>query len=115
MSLLSRRESFKIMLEGLLGSAGSVVLASAVVPARAAGEEAVTDLEQRANQLTGGQGSLAANHAWVNGAFNNGFANGGFRNGGFTNGAFRNGGFANGGFNNGGFRNGGFANGGWRN
>jgi hypothetical protein len=121
MSLLNRRQSFKVFLDGLLQTAGSVVLASSVLPARAAeqaaagcSEEATKDLEQRANQLAGSTAQQSS--SWINGAFaNGGFNNGGFRNGGFNNGAFRNGGFANGGFNNGGFRNGGFVNGAWRN
>jgi hypothetical protein len=115
MSVMNRRESLKALLQGLLASAGTMVLASAEVPAAAASAEALTDLEQRADQLAGMHAALEHSHGWINGAFRNAFANGGFHNGGFANGAFRNGGFMNGGFNNGGFRNGGFANGAFRN
>jgi hypothetical protein len=129
MSLLNRRESLRILVGGLLGTAGTVVLASAVLPARAAqGEESAKDIEQRADRLAEAHAPPAddGNPQTVS------FLNGGFRKGGFVNGggggggggAFRNGGFANGGgggaFKNGGFANGGgggggFANGGWRN
>jgi hypothetical protein len=97
---MSRRESLKALLQGLLGSAGTVVVAASVLPT-AAGEEAAAELAQRADLLAGPAGPLAAMRGWVNG---------GFRNAGFRNAAFRNGGFANGGFRNAGFRNGAFRN-----
>jgi hypothetical protein len=124
MNALSRRQSFKVFLRGLLETAGSVVLASAVLPgkvaqAATAPEASAADLQQRANQLAGSRTQQPC--AWVNGAFHNAFANGGFHNGtcGGSGGTFHNGGFANGtsggGFHNGGFQNGGFANGAWHN
>jgi hypothetical protein len=138
MSLLNRRQSFKLLLGGLLQTAGTVVLASSVLPGRAAtGEDSKTtddsakNIEERANQVADanaprpeGEGEEFA--SFINGAFRNagggvgGFRNaagggGAFRNGGFANGggggAFKNGGFANGG-GGAGFKNGGFANGG---
>jgi hypothetical protein len=131
MSLLTRRESFKLFLGGLLGTAGTVVIASSTLANRVvreespkAIEEAGKDLEQRANRVAGsrppspnGEDQLAS---FLNGAFRNvGGGGGEFRNGGFLNGGggggFRNGGFVNGGGGGGGFRNGGFVNGGWRN
>jgi hypothetical protein len=141
MDLLSRRQAFKVFLDSVLGTAGTVVLATAVMPARAAGAgvsglgtEPANDLQQRANQLAARAGNQqscsAASNEFVNG-FRNTFANGGFHNttsttsGGFHNGGFVNGGFHNGSttsggsssstFHNGGFVNGGFANGAFRN
>jgi hypothetical protein len=145
MSPMNRRQCLKSFLNGVLQSAGTAVLASAVLPARAAANESVQpgkDLERRANELAEGQCSPTPDGAeypisfvngrfvnggggggFRNGAFGNGgggfrnvgFANGGFHNGGFVNGGFHNGGFVNGGFRNGGFANGGFVNGGFRN
>jgi hypothetical protein len=126
MSLLSRRQAFKVFLNNVLQTAGSVVLATAVLPGRVAaaaspGPEAAKDLRERADQLAnaraagpGGQPLGASADAELGGAFRNAFANGGFHNGGFTNGSFHNGGFANG-AGGGGFHNGGFVNGGFRN
>jgi hypothetical protein len=129
MSMLNRRQSLKLFLGGLLQAGGTVVLASAVLPARGdqvegrkTAEKSGKDLEKRANQVADAQPPNPDEEvqdlcAFLNGGFANGgfrkggFVNGGFRNGGFTNGSFRNGGFANGGFRNGGFVNGGFRNG----
>jgi hypothetical protein len=114
MTLVHRREYLKLCLGGLLQTAGTVVLATAVLPARAAdatvGSEDAKDLQERADQVADAQGPNPAEEGskpseWVNGAF---------RNAGGGGGGFRNGGFANGG-GGGGFRNGGFVNGGWRN
>ncbi|HKI35118.1 MAG TPA: hypothetical protein VKA46_24895 [Gemmataceae bacterium] len=118
MNSLNRREALKVVLGGLLQTAGTVVLASAVLPARAAGgatsppgEESVKDLEQRANQVAEAQAALPEGEGPQLAAF----VNGGFVNGGGGGGGFRKGAFANGGFNNGGFRKAGWVNGGWRN
>ena len=141
MSQMNRRDCFKTFLNGLLQTAGTVVLASSVLPAPAEAKETDApekDLEQRANDLASDPCAPPADGtehpiSFVNGRFVNGgggggfrnagfanaggggFRNAGFANGGFGNGGFRNGAFANGGFVNGGFRNGGFANGGFRN
>jgi cytoplasmic tRNA 2-thiolation protein 1 len=128
MSQVNRRECLKGFLNGLLQTAGTVVLASSVLPARAAegdnvnpGDDSGKELEQRANQVASTHGPRPEGEgeefcAFVNGAFRNaGFANGGFRNAGFRNAGFANGGFHNGGFTNGGFTNGGFRNAGFRN
>jgi hypothetical protein len=114
MSLLNRRQSFKTLLDGFLQTAGTVILASTVLPARVEatasqgpvtpGRDSRRDLEERARQV-GGQESGSEDGGET-------FA---FLNGGFANGGFRKGGFANGGFENGGFRKGGWVNGGWRN
>jgi len=118
MEMLTRREAFKTFFNGVLGAAGTVVLASTVLPAQGAepqSEPGSNDLQERADQLAENQElppCATEVNAFVNGAFRNGggFRNGGFANGGFRNGSFRNGGFANGGFRNGAFRNGGFRN-----
>jgi hypothetical protein len=133
MSLLNRRDAIKFLLGGLLQTAGSVVVASSVLPARAAqgetsdaGAGSAKDFAQRADQVADAQGSVLSEedpflNLFVNGAFRNtGYGGGAFRNAGFANGGYRGGDFRNGGFGNGGggggaFRNGGFANGGWRN
>ncbi len=127
MSPMNRRQCLKKFLGGVLQTAGTAVLASAVLPARATAQEAGPsgqDLERRANELVEGQGSPPPGGveypiSFVNGRFINGGGGGGFRNAGFANGGggggFRNAGFANGGFGNGGFRNAGFANGGFKN
>jgi hypothetical protein len=130
MSLMNRRQCFKTFLDGLLQTAGTVVVASSVLPAPVAAEPEASgkDLEQRANEVAERQCSPpedGTEHpiSFVNGRFINGGGGGGFRNAGFRNaggGVFRNAGFANGafrngGFVNGGFRNGGFVNGGFRN
>jgi hypothetical protein len=128
MKLLNRRAAFRDLLDGLLQTAGTVLLASAVLPARAAagesdpsGEDSAKSLQERADEAAAEQGPLSDEGtqpcAFVNGAFaNSGFHNGGFTNGGgFHNGSFSNGSFHNGGFTNGSFHNGGFANTGWRN
>jgi hypothetical protein len=128
MNTVNRREYFKSLLDGLVKAAGTVIVASTVLPARAAhaapaslSDGAARDLLQRADQLAREQapGSEGDDEEFAK------FVNGGFRNAAFRNagggGDFRNGGFANGG--GGGFRNGGFANGGgggfrngaWRN
>ncbi len=120
MTLLNRRQAFKAFLGGLVQTAGTVVLASSVLPASAAqsdnrieGKE--KSLEERANELAESQATLPEGEfcAFVNGGFRNAsFRNGGFTNGGgFKNGSFSNGGFKNGGFANGSFKNGGFSNG----
>jgi hypothetical protein len=129
MSLMNRRAAFKVLLGGLLQTAGSVVLASTVLPARAAeggtsnaGGGSAKDLAQRADQVAGAQSSvlseedpflnLFANRAFANRGYGGGaFRNGGFANRGYGGGAFRNGGFANGGGGGGAFRNGGWRNG----
>jgi hypothetical protein len=118
MNLLTRRQAFKAFVHGLVQTAGSVVVASCIVPtsgaqAATATPASPTDLQQRANQLSGDLEQQA--RGMLGGAFRNAFANGGFRNGGFRNAAFANGGFRNAGFANAGFRNGGFANAGFRN
>jgi hypothetical protein len=122
MSSLNRRQCFTAFLDGLLGAAGTVVLASATLPARAAAgaagprEEDAKDLEQRADQVAGAQTPPPGDEGQQFASFvNGGFANGGFRNGSSGGGGgFRNGGFANGG-GGGGFRKGGWVNGGFRN
>jgi len=128
MALLNRRQSLKLFLDGLLTTAGTVVLASTVLPPSAAqgetsspGQEATNNLEERANQLAdlpGAEGEQFC--AFVNGGFrNSGGGGGSFRNGAFTNGggggggSFKNGGFVNGGGGGGGFHNGGWTNGGF--
>jgi hypothetical protein len=101
MALLNRRQSLKLFLDSLLTSAGTVVLASTVLPPTAAqgetsspGKELVNNLEERANQLASSQPDLPAAEdeqfcAFVNGGFrNSGGGGGGFRNGGWTNGGF---------------------------
>jgi hypothetical protein len=106
MSVLNRRQAFKALLGGLLQTAGTVVVATAVLPAQAKTAVASTagkDLEQRANQLADALGSSAAGDGEQTCSFLNGA--------GFRNGSFRNGGFANGGGGGGSFKNGGFANG----
>jgi hypothetical protein len=121
MSMVTRRESLKLLLNGLAQTAGSLVLISAVLPGRqgsakgttAAGETGA-DLRQRADQVAAGEMDLSEDESskldeWVNGAFRNAA----FRNTGGGGAGFRNAGFANGG-GGGGFRNGGFVNG-WRN
>jgi hypothetical protein len=144
MSLLDRREALKVLLGGLLQTAGTVVLASSVLPARAAqgktpspGGESAHDIARRADQVAEAQDALPGDEGpffnlFVNGAFRKagysgyGYGGGGFRNGGFANGsgggAFRNGSSGAGAFGNGGgsgFRNGGssgnWKNGGWIN
>ena len=126
MSHLSRRQLLAGFLGGLVQTAGTIVLARAVLSETAEGKEADTtaappaSLQERADRLaaeqeTPGDDGDLQEISFLNGAFRNGgFANGGgggFRNGAFRNGGgFRNGGFANGG--GGGFRNGGFGNGG---
>jgi rSAM-associated Gly-rich repeat protein len=108
MSTLNRRQCFTTFFNGLLGAAGSVVLASVALARSAAGanagprEEDGKDLEQRADRLGCVQAPPSGDKdlqlaAWVNG---------GFRKGGWVNGGFANGGFRNGGFRNGGWRNG---------
>jgi uncharacterized membrane protein YgcG len=118
MSTVNRREYFKSLLDGLVKAAGTVIVASTVLPARAVQAaqssptgDAATDLLQRADQLAsdlppGVEGEDEEFAKFVNG----GFRNAAFRNAAGGGGGFRNGGFANGG--GGGFRNGGFANGG---
>jgi len=128
MSVVNRRLSLKLLLGGLLQTAGTVVLASAVLPVRAAGsktggarEGSAKDLRQRADQVADAQGPVAEEQGhelceFANGGFRNAaFANHSGGSGGSSGGAFRNGGFTNGGGGGGAFRNGGFANGGWRN
>ena len=122
MDSVTRRQSLKIFLGGLLHAAGSVVVATCVVPARAEEgpaptEDSGVDLLQRADRVAeqapqdDGEGTEPC--AFLNGAFRNtGFANGGFHNTGFRNAGFHNGGFRNGSSSAGGFRNAGFANGG---
>ena len=119
MSQVNRRECFKALLGGLLQTAGTVVLASVVLPANAAqakpthtGEEPAKDLQKRADQLTDCQAATSENEEDEFAKFvNGGFRNAAFRNssGGGGGGAFRNAGFANGG------GGGAFRNGGWRN
>jgi rSAM-associated Gly-rich repeat protein len=120
MSLLNRRQALKALLGGALQTAGTVVVASWVLPAgdaRAEAPEAGQDVQQRADHLAANRREQQPEPpagAQISGFRNAGaFSNGGFNNGG--GGAFRNGGFANGGFSNAGFRNGGFANGAFRN
>jgi hypothetical protein len=129
MSQLSRRQFFKVSLEGLLETAGTVVLASVVLPARGEASEirnitdSGNDLEQRANQLAELQlpGPESREYClFRNAAFRNAGGAGGFRNGGFANAGFRNAGFANGAYRSPGtpvpgYQNGRFNNGGWRN
>ncbi len=116
MNPVNRREAFKLFLGGLLQTAGTVVLASAVLPTTPAkgaevpsGEESAKDLKQRADHLAGGESPSPEGE----GTQFTSFVNGGFANGG--GGGFKKAAFANGGFNNGGFRKAGFVNGGWRN
>ncbi|MFO0929667.1 MAG: hypothetical protein U0736_22030 [Gemmataceae bacterium] len=109
MSGLSRRQLLQ-RLAGCVATAGSVVLAQAVLAESAAATPPdSTDPAERAERLADGLpvppdgGEYVA---FLNGAFRNaGFRNAGFRNAGFRNGAFRNGAFRNGGFRNGAFRN----------
>jgi rSAM-associated Gly-rich repeat protein len=123
MSTVNRRECLKDLLSALVQTAGTVVVASAVLPARAAAahssndsEAPATDLLQRADQLAQNQTSESQSAEEEVAKFvNGGFRNAAFRNAGGGGGEFRNGGFANGGGGGGAFRNGGFANGGWRN
>ncbi len=129
MSQLDRRQSLKLFLGGLLSTAGTVVLASTVLPAKAAQSEtpeagveaenktqqdSQKDLAQRADRVAEAQGARHNGEGQEPCSFANAFANS-FKNGGFANGggggAFKNGGFANGG-GGGAFKNGGFANGG---
>jgi hypothetical protein len=121
MSLVTRREYFKSLLNGLVQTAGTIVLASLVLPGRAAqaktasaAGDSAEDFQKRADQVadaeTAGSGEGSKSAEWVNG----GFRNAEFRNSGGGGAGFRNGGFVNGG-GGGGFRNGGFINGGWRN
>jgi hypothetical protein len=138
MSQLDRRESMKLLFSGLLQTAGTVILASTVLPARAGqvepqptSEEPDTgkvakqaDLARRADRVAEEQGPCSDGEgeelcSFGNAAFRNTTGGGGaFKNGGFANGggggAFKNGGFANGSGGGGGgaFKNGGFANGG---
>jgi rSAM-associated Gly-rich repeat protein len=117
MSLVTRREYFKSLLNGLVQTAGTMVLASVVLPGMAAqaktagaADGSADDLRRRADQLADAQtecseGEDSKSAEWVNGAFRNSSGGGG---------GFRNAGFVNGG-GGGGFRNGGFVNGGWRN
>jgi hypothetical protein len=131
MPALNRRESLKLLLGGLLQTAGTVVLAGVVLPARAGqdnsrstGEDSVKDLQERADRLADAQGTMPGEEGcdpaeFVNGGFRNAAfrntASGGaaaFRNaatGGGAAGAFRNAATGGGGAE---FRNGGFANGG---
>jgi hypothetical protein len=107
MSGLTRRQLLQC-LAGCVTSAGTVVLARAVVAGEEAPAAAPAAPDERADRLAE---ELPAPEgveptAFLNRAFRNGgFRNAGFRNGGFRNNAFRNGGFANGGFRNGAFRN----------
>jgi hypothetical protein len=122
------------LLRGTLQVGGTMVLASAVVPAAEAAVDRTAEetLRQRADRLAAagqeGEGDGEQEDCrWVNGAFRRGaFANGGgggaFRNAAAAGGAFRNaaaaggggGAFRNaaaaGGYGGGGFRNGAFRN-----
>jgi rSAM-associated Gly-rich repeat protein len=139
MSAISRRQLLQGLLGGLLGTVGTVVLASAALGTTEAEAAAppTENVEERADRVAEELGPIPEDEgeftSFLNGGFLNGlgggfpgrFRNGGFGPGGFYNGAFRNGGFGpghfrNGGFPNGGwdgwgggFRNGGFGNGGW--
>jgi hypothetical protein len=117
MSQPNRRQCFKLLLSGMLQTAGTAIVASAVLPVGATEPKTSQtrqargkDIQQRADQLTDlADVSSEEAAAWVNGgfrnaAFRNAVGGGEFRNGGFTNGAV-----------GGGFRNGGFVNGAWRN
>jgi hypothetical protein len=113
MNTMNRREAVKLLLGGLLRTAGAVVLASAVAPAVAEADTkpaADKTPEERADEVAADMPIGADETCAVAGFRNAAFRNGGFRNGGFRNAGFRNGGFANGGFRNAGFRNGGFRN-----
>src|SRR5262249_8647623 len=93
MSLLDRRQSFKALLAGLLGTAGTVVLARALLPARAAAgttgkgtEGAGKGLQERADRVAdaGADGDEAEGQEPC--SFLNGSATtSSFHNGGFTN------------------------------
>jgi hypothetical protein len=139
MSSFDRRQFLKGLLGQLSQVAGTVVVASAAVTAKAqeqpseATEPNKEDIQERADRLAASAdqqpGDTAEPNEFLNGAFRNtpigGFRNtpvGGFRNtpiGGFRNGpvgGFRNtpiGAFRNGAWPNGGW--GGFHNGGWPN
>src|ERR1700693_5607153 len=98
MALLNRRQSLKLFLEGLLTTAGTVVLASTVLPPFAAqggttspGQDSANNLEERANQVADSQADLPG----AEGEQFCAFVNGGFRNSGGGGGSFRNGGFVN--------------------
>jgi hypothetical protein len=124
MSDLNRREALRALLRGALGAGGTVVLATAVLPAAAQAtvvETAAATPRARADGLATAAGQEAEEFCkFANGAF----VNGGFRNAGThpVGPAFANhaaggvGTFANagthpvGGFNNGAFRNAGFRN-----
>ena len=110
----NRRQCLSAFLGGLLGAAGTVVLASATLPSSASAggaagprEDGAKDLEKRADQVAGTQAPPPGDEgqqltSFLNGGFVNG---GGFRNGGFVNGGFRKAGWVNGGFGNGGWKN----------
>jgi hypothetical protein len=108
MSTVNRREALRSLLTGALSTAGTVVLASAVLPAALAqenqGPPADGDLQERADRLASQEGAAPEGQVVARGAFRRG----GFANGG-GGGAFRRGGFANGG-GGGGFRRGGWGN-----
>jgi hypothetical protein len=107
MSAISRRQLLHDLIGGLLGTAGTVVLASAALGMTEAEAAAppTENIEERADRVAEELGAIPEGE----GEFTS-FVNGGFRNGG--GGGFRKGGFANGGGGSGGFRKGGFANGG---
>jgi hypothetical protein len=109
---LSRREILRAFLRGVLPTAGTAVLAVAVVPAvQACVDRTTGDALERADRLAAAAGqAVESNEEFCR------FVNGAFRKGGFVNGGFNNAGFRKGSFNNGGgFKNGGFVNGGFRN
>ena len=109
MSTMNRREALRSLLTGALQTAGTVVLASSVLPAVAAhehqGSPAEGDLQERADRLASEEGASLEGQEVAQGAFRRG----GFANGG-GGGGFRRGGFANGGGGGGGFRRGGWGN-----
>jgi rSAM-associated Gly-rich repeat protein len=129
MSQLDRRQSLKLFLGGLLSTAGTVVLASTVLPVKARQSEtqeasaesedktqqdSQKDLAQRADRVAEAQGSRPNGDGQEPCSFLNSFGNSFKNGGGGGGGAFKNGGFANGG-GGGAFRNGAFANGAFRN
>ncbi|MGL4552991.1 MAG: hypothetical protein ACRC33_17590 [Gemmataceae bacterium] len=144
MSAIDRRQLLQNLLGGLLGTAGTAVLARATLaPAEAQAAAAPGSIEERADKVAAAVQQAPEGEqpdeltAFLNGGFLNGggprgilnngrgFLNGGggraFLNGGggrgFLNGGngFNNGGFFNGGGFPNGFNNGGFFNGGFPN
>ncbi len=110
MDKMTRRDAIKLVLGGLLQTAGAVVIASAAAPAMTEIPVAPPDKSpvERADQVAAD--TPIEEETSAAGFRNAAFRNAGFRNAGFHNAGFRNAGFVNGGFRNAAFRNGGFRN-----